>query len=133
MIRLLRPLAFLVIVAVSGCFVWVVRSKDPFMISTAFIVGGFVGLLAGMVAGVTIAETILTMSGITGLFFGAHWGFPSLGWIGILGPVGLIVGAVVSIPIMLGILFVISLLSGSCKNKDPDAEKPMRTAPHDKA
>lgn len=134
MIRLLRPLAFFVIVAVSGCFAWVVQSKNPLMISTAFIVGGFVGLFSGMVAGVTIAETILTMSGITGLFFGTHWGLRSLGWVGIFGgPVGLIVGAVVSIPIMLVILFVIRLLAGSSENKDPCAEKPTGRAPHDKA
>lgn len=117
---LIRPLAFVVIAGVSGGFVWSVHTGDMFLICLTFVVGGSVGLFAGLVTGVTLAETILTMGGITGLFSGIVWGFAAYGWIGVVlgGPLGLVAGAIASIPIMFLIILVLSLGTGSAAEKE---------------
>ena len=45
----LRPIALVVIALVSGCSVWAVHSGDVLLICTAIILGGWLGLFAGLV------------------------------------------------------------------------------------
>lgn len=110
-----RPLALVVLAGISGCFVWAVHTGDVFLMSLAFLVGGSLGLFAGLVVGVTLPETIVTMGGLTGLFGGIAWGFATYGWVGAVlgGPLGLISGSIASIPMMLIFVLIVSLGSGS--------------------
>ena len=117
---LMKPLALGVIAGVSGCFVWAVQTGDVFLMSLAFFVGGSLGLFAGLVVGVTLPETIVTMGGLTGLFAGVVRGFTVYGWVGAVlgGPLGLVAGAVATIPLMLLLILVLSLSIGSRGEKD---------------
>lgn len=113
--HLMKPLGLVVIVGVCGGFVWSVHTGDINLICVTFVVGGSVGLFTGLIVGVTLAETIITMGGLTGLFSGIVWGFAAYGWMGVVlgGPLGLVTGAVASIPIMFLIILVLSLGTGS--------------------
>jgi hypothetical protein len=117
---LMKPLALVVIAGVSGGFVWSVHTGDIILICLTFFFGGSVGLFTGLVVGVTLAETILTIGGLTGLFSGIVWGFAAYGWIGVVlgGPLGLVAGAIASIPMMFLIILVLSLGTGSTAGKE---------------
>ena len=98
----LRPIALVVIVVASGCFIWAVHSGDAFLICVTMIFGGSLGLFAGLVAGVSLPDTMLTMGGITGLFEGIVRGFAVYGMVGaiVCGPLGFVAGVIVSIPLI---------------------------------
>ncbi|MEJ7594748.1 MAG: hypothetical protein WKF77_24740 [Planctomycetaceae bacterium] len=111
----LRPIALVVIVVVSGCFIWAVHSGDVFLICIALIVGGSLGLFAGLVAGVTLPETILTIGAFTGLFAGIVRGFTTYGVGGAIvgGPLGLVAGVIASIPLMMLLLLILCIGTGT--------------------
>ena len=104
----LKPIALVVIIGVSGCFVWAVHSGDVFLIGIAAIVGGSLGLFAGLLAGVTLPETMMTIGAFTGLFEGIVRGFATYGVVGAIvgGPLGLLAGVIASIPLMMLLLLV---------------------------
>lgn len=106
----LKPIALVVIVITSGCFIWAFHHGDVFLVWTAMILGSSLGLFAGIVSGVSIADTILTMGAVTGLLEGTVVGFNNYGMVGAMigGPLGLVVGLVASLPVMA------LLLSGLC-------------------
>jgi hypothetical protein len=107
----LRPIALVIIAGASGCFVWAVHYGDVFLICTAIIFGGSLGLFAGLVAGVSIPGTMLTIGAITGLFEGIVRGFAFYGVFGALvgGPLGFIVGVIASVPLMMLLILVACL------------------------
>lgn len=113
--RLLKPFALVVIAGVSGGIVWSVHTGDIFLMCLTFIGGGSVGLVSGLVAGVTLAETVLTMGGLTGFFGGIVWGFAAYGWVGVVlgGPLGLVAGAMASVPVMFIIILILGVGTGS--------------------
>ena len=113
----LRPIALLVIALASGSIVWAIHSGDVFLISVAGIFGGSMGLFAGLVAGVSIPDTMLTIGAFTGLFEGLVRGFATYGVVGAIvgGPLGLVAGMIASVPLMMLILFVLCLAVGSSK------------------
>ena len=106
----LRPIALVVIVVASGCFVWAVHYGDVLLFCTAMILGGSVGLFAALLAGVSIPDTMLTIGAITGLFEGIVRGFIIYGVVGAIvgGPLGLVAGIIVSVLLMM--LLVVLLL-----------------------
>ena len=113
----LRPAALVVIALASGCTVWAVHYGDVFLICAAIILGGSLGLFVSLVAGVSIPDTMLTMGAITGLFEGIVRGFSYYGVIGAIvgGLLGLVAGMIASIPVMVLILMILCLGTGSGK------------------
>jgi len=108
----LRPIALVVIVVASGCFIWAVHAGDVFLICTSMILGGSLGLFAGLVAGVSLPDTTLTIGAITGLFEGVVRGFSLFGVVGAIvgGPLALVAGMIVSIPLMMILVLILCLV-----------------------
>jgi len=109
----LRPIALVVIAGASGHFVWTVHYGDVFLICTVTILGGSLGLFAGLVAGVSIPDTMWTIGAFAGLFEGMVRGFAVYGVVGAIvgGPLGLVAGVIVSVPLMM-LLVVLILCIG---------------------
>ena len=118
----LKPIALVVIIGVSGCFVWAVHSGDVFLICIAAIVGGSLGLFAGLLAGVTLPETMMTIGAFTGLFEGIVRGFTIYGVVGAIvgGPLGLVAGMIASIPLMMILLLVLCIGTGTGKRSNSE-------------
>lgn len=83
----------------------------------AIILGGSLGLFVSLVAGVSIPDTMLTIGAITGLFEGIVRGFSYYGLVGAIvgGPLGLVAGMIASVPVMVLILMILCLGTGSVK------------------
>ena len=116
----LRPIALIVIALASGCSVWAIHYGDVFLICTSTILGGWLGLFAALVSGVSIPDTMLTMGAITGFFEGIVRGYSMYGVIGAIvgGPIGIVGGMIASVPVMLLLLLVLSVVSGTGKKVD---------------
>ncbi len=113
----LRPSALVVIALVCGCSVWAFHYGDVFLICAAIILGGSLGLFVSLVAGVSIPDTMLTIGAITGLFEGIVRGFSYYGLVGAIvgGLLGLVAGMIASVPVMVLILMILCLGTGSVK------------------
>ena len=120
----LRPIALLVIALASGSIVWAIHSGDVFLISVTGIFGGSLGLFAGLVAGVSLPDTMLTIGGITGLFEGIVRGFAVYGMVGaiVCGPLGFVAGVIVSIPLMMLLLLILCLGTGTGSGSGNEAK-----------
>lgn len=70
-----------------------VHYGDVFLICTVTILGSSLGLFAGLVAGMSVPDTMLTIGAFAGLFEGIVRGFSFYGVVGALvgGPLGLVV------------------------------------------
>lgn len=101
--------ARVVLVGVSGCVVWAIRSGDMFLICLALIVGGWLGLFVSLVSGLSVPDITMTIGAATGLFEGIIRGFTAFGWVGafFFGPLGLAVGIIASIPLMVLIILIL--------------------------
>ncbi len=117
--EMMERIARVVLVSVSGCFVWAIHSGDMFLICLALIVGGWLGLFTSLVAGLSIPDITMTIGAATGVLEGAIRGFTAYGWIGavFLAPLGLVVGIIASIPSMVVIILILCLATGRGPDK----------------
>ena len=100
------------------------RDGDVFLICTAMILGGSLGLFAGLIVGVSIPDTMLTIGAMIGLFEGIVRGFITYGVVGAIvgGPLGLVAGMFVSFPVMLLIVSILCLGTGTGAGKEAKNE-----------
>ena len=116
----MERIARIVLAIVSGCFVWAIHSGDMFLICLALIVGGWLGLFTSLVAGLSIPDITMTIGAAAGVLEGAIRGLITYGWIGavFLGPLGMVVGIIASIPLMMLIILTLCLAAGPGPDKE---------------
>jgi hypothetical protein len=106
--RWCRPFVLLVLFAISGAVVWAGNALG-WPAALAFgAVGGFTGLLAGGLVGVSVVQTFAALTVFVCAFEGIAWGALHHGWIGavFVGLAGIVVGHILgSLPLALVLIF----------------------------
>jgi hypothetical protein len=104
LLELFKPVALLVLIAISGIVVWSFHNFEWLGFVAYLLVGFFVGSIAGGLVGAPLISTWAVMGVTGGLFEGAYQGWQFHGWIGaVLG--GLIgVGGGIVVALLLSVL-----------------------------
>lgn len=111
LLELFRPVALVILIAISGMMVWSFHNFEWSGFLLYFVVGFFLGSVAGGLVGVPLISTWGAMGMAGGLFEGAYQGWQSFGWIGAIlgGLIGVIGGIVVAMLLSMLMSFVLVL------------------------
>ena len=109
LLELFRPVALVILTAISGIIVWSFHNFEWPGFLFYLVVGFFLGSVAGGLVGVPLISTWAAMGMTGGLFEGVYQGWQSFGWIGAVlgGLVGVIGGIVVAMLLAMVMSFVL--------------------------
>lgn len=111
LLELFRPVALVVLTAISGIVVWSFHNFELPGFLVYLLVGIFVGSIAGGLVGVPLISSWAVMGMTGGVFEGAYQGWEFYGWIGAIlgGLVGVGGGIVVALLMSMLMSFVVVL------------------------
>ena len=109
LLELFRPVALVILMAISGIVAWSFHNFGWPGFSAYLLVGFFVGGIAGGLVGVPLISSWAVMGMAGGLFEGAYQGWQSYGWIGAVlgGLIGVVGGMVVALLLSMVMSFVL--------------------------
>ena len=124
LLELFKPIALLILMAISGIVVWSFHNFEWPGFMVYFFVGFLVGSIAGGLVGVPLISSWAVMGMTGGLFEGAYQGWQSFGWIGVVlgGLFGAGSGVVVTMLLAMIMSFVL-ILCGIDPFVNADAEE----------
>jgi hypothetical protein len=104
-----KAVVLLMLAGISGFVVWSFHNADWPSAVAAFVIGGFVGLMAGGLVGVHLLPTLMALMAFGGLFEGMFQGWSSYGWAGAIlgGIIGFVAGHIVVLLSMMLVHFVL--------------------------
>jgi hypothetical protein len=111
LLELFRPVALVVLIAISGLVVWSFHNFEWPGFLVYLVVGFLVGSTAGGLVGVPLISSWAVMGMTGGLFGGAYQGWQSCGWGGAVigGLIGVVGGVVVTMLLAMLMSFVLVL------------------------
>ena len=111
LLELFRPVALVILTAISGIVVWSFHHFEWPGFLVYLLVGFFVGSIAGGLVGVPLISSWAVMGMTGGLFEGAYQGWQDYGWIGAVlgGLIGVGGGIVVVLLLAMVMSFVLVL------------------------
>ncbi len=109
LLELFRPVALVILIAISGIVVWSYHNFEWSGFLTYLVVGFFVGSITGGLVGVPLISSWAVMGMTGGLFEGVYRGWQYYGWIGAVpgGMIGVVCGIVVAMLLSMCMSFIL--------------------------